>query len=293
MSDEVEAVATTLGLRGFEVASVEPDPPVIDFEITANRPDCLSIIGLAREAAAAYGLPLQLPDRTVPAAQDAEPLDVAIEDADACPRYCAQMFSVRLGGSPDWLRQRLEAAGLRSINNIVDVTNYVMIEMGQPTHAFDLDRLAGRALRIRAARAGERIRTLDGVDRALEAGMLVIADADRPQAIGGVMGGAASEISAATKTMVLESAFFRPSSVRRTSRRLGLKTEASSRFERGADIDARTRGDRANCRAPSSDWRRRAAGPVGRSVSGAAGAAHARVAIVTRSATAWRLRPGR
>ncbi len=238
VSDEVEAVATTLGLRGFEVASVEPDPPVIDFEITANRPDCLSIIGLAREAAAAYGLPLQLPDRTVPAAQDAEPLDVAIEDADACPRYCAQMFSVRLGGSPDWLRQRLEAAGLRSINNIVDVTNYVMIEMGQPTHAFDLDRLAGRALRIRAARAGERIRTLDGVDRALEAGMLVIADADRPQAIGGVMGGAASEISAATKTMVLESAFFKPSSVRRTSRRLGLKTEASSRFERGADIDA-------------------------------------------------------
>jgi phenylalanyl-tRNA synthetase beta chain len=238
VSDEVEAVATTLALRGFEVASVEPAPPVIDLEITANRPDCLSIIGLAREAAAAYGLPLQLPDRTVPAAQDAEPLDVAIEDADACPRYCAQMFSVRLGGSPDWLRQRLEAAGLRSINNIVDVTNYVMIEMGQPTHAFDLDRLAGPALRIRATRAGERIRTLDGVERALEAGMLVIADANRPQAIGGVMGGAASEISAATKTMVLESAFFKPSSVRRTSRRLGLKTEASSRFERGADIEA-------------------------------------------------------
>ena len=148
------------------------------------------------------------------------------------------MFAVRIGRSPDWLRQRLEAAGVRRINNIVDVTNYVMLEMGQPMHAFDLDRLAGRALRIRARAAGERMRTLDGVDRALEPEMLVIADADRPQAIGGVMGGAASEISAATKTIVLESAYFKPASVRRTSKRLGLKTEASVAFERGADIDA-------------------------------------------------------
>jgi phenylalanyl-tRNA synthetase beta chain len=238
VSGGVEAVATTLGLRGFEVAAVEPDPPVIDFEITANRPDCLSIIGLAREAAAAYALPLRLPDRTVPPAQDIAPLDVEMEDADGCPRYCAQIFAVRLGPSPAWLRERLEAAGLRSINNVVDVTNYVMVEMGQPTHAFDLERLGGRALRIRAARPRERLRTLDGVDRTLEAGMLVIADAERPQAVGGVMGGAASEISDATKTMVLESAYFKPSSVRRTSRRLALKTEASSRFERGADIEA-------------------------------------------------------
>src|SRR6185437_11052092 len=208
VSGGVEAVATTLGLRGFEVASVEQDPPVIDFEITANRPDCLSIIGLAREAAAAYALPLRLPDRTVPPAQEITPLDVEIEDAHACPRYCAQIFAVRLGASPAWLRERLDAAGLRSINNVVDVTNYVMIEMGQPTHAFDLERLGGRALRIRAARAGERLRTLDGVDRTLEAGMLVIADAERPQAVGGVMGGATSEISDATKTMVLESAYF-------------------------------------------------------------------------------------
>jgi phenylalanyl-tRNA synthetase beta chain len=238
VSAGVDAVATTLGLRGFEVASVEQDPPVIDFEITANRPDCLSIIGLAREAAAAYALPLRLPDRALPPAREIAPLDVEIEDADACPRYCAQIFAVRLGPSPAWLRERLEAAGLRSINNVVDVTNYVMIEMGQPTHAFDLERLGGRALRIRAARAGERLRTLDGVDRTLEAGMLVIADAERPQAVGGVMGGATSEISDATKTMVLESAYFKPSSVRRTSRRLALKTEASSRFERGADIEA-------------------------------------------------------
>ena len=147
------------------------------------------------------------------------------------------MFSVRLGASPDWLRQRLEAAGVRSINNVVDVTNYVMIELGQPTHAFDLEQLSGRALRIRVARAGERVRTLDGVDRALEPGMLVIADADRPQAIAGVMGGADSEISSATRLMVLESAYFKPASVRRTSKRLSLKTEASSRFERGADVN--------------------------------------------------------
>src|SRR6185436_2214568 len=140
--------------------------------------------------------------------------------------------------SPPWLRERLEAAGVRSISAVVDVTNYVMLEMGQPTHAFDLAKLGGRALRIRRARAGETLRTLDGVDRALEPDMLVIADAERPQAIGGVMGGAPSEIGPGTKQMVLESAYFKPASVRRTSKRLGLKTEASSRFERGADVNA-------------------------------------------------------
>ena len=237
-----DEVAARLGLRGFEVASIENArgrQPVIDFEITANRPDCLSVIGLAREAAAAYGLPLQLPDRTMPPAGQLQAIEITIEDPDLCPRYCAQVFEVRgNGSSPEWMRERLEAAGVRSISPIVDVTNYVMLEMGQPTHAFDVSRLAGRALRIRGAKPGEKIRTLDGVDRALEPGMLVIADAERPQAVGGVMGGAGSEIDSTTKVMVLESAYFKPSGVRRTSKRLGLKTEASARFERGADVNA-------------------------------------------------------
>jgi phenylalanyl-tRNA synthetase beta chain len=235
-----DEVAATLGLRGFEVASVEHGrQPVIDVEITANRPDCLSVVGLAREAAAAYGLPLQLPDRTMPPAGQPQQIDIAIEDPELCPRYCAQVFEVRATGSaPAWMQERLEAAGVRSISAIVDVTNYVMLEMGQPTHAFDLANLSGRALRIRRARPGERLRTLDGVDRALEPAMLVIADAERPQAIGGVMGGASSEIGSGTRLMVLESAYFTPASVRRTSKGLGLKTEASSRFERGADVNA-------------------------------------------------------
>jgi phenylalanyl-tRNA synthetase beta chain len=234
-----DQIATTLGLRGFEVASVHHGrQPVIDFEITANRPDCLNVIGLAREASAASGLPLQLPDRTMPPAGQPQPLEITIEDPELCPRYCAQVFEVRsTGHTPEWMRDRLEACGVRSISPIVDVTNYVMLEMGQPTHAFDYAKLAGRALRIRRARPGEKLRTLDGVDRTLEPDMLVIADAERPQAIGGVMGGAPSEIEGATRLMVLESAYFKPASVRRTSKRLGLKTEASTRFERGGDIN--------------------------------------------------------
>jgi phenylalanyl-tRNA synthetase beta chain len=233
-------VAATLGQRGFEVASIEHGrQPVIDFEITANRPDCLSVIGLAREAAAAYGLPLQLPDRTMPPAGQPQPIEVTIEDPELCPRYCAQVFEVRSSGSaPAWMQERLEAGGVRSISAVVDVTNYVMLEMGQPTHAFDLAKLQGRALRIRRAKPGETIRTLDGIERALDPEMLVIADAERAQAIGGVMGGASSELGNGTRLLVLESAYFKPGSVRRTSKRLGLKTEASSRFERGADVNA-------------------------------------------------------
>jgi phenylalanyl-tRNA synthetase beta chain len=233
-------IAAMLELRGFEVASIEHGrQPVIDVEVTANRPDCLSVIGLAREASAASGLPLQLPDRTMPPAGRPQPIDITIEDPELCPRYCAQVFEVRsTAASPAWMQERLEAAGVRSVNAIVDVTNYVMLEMGQPIHAFDYAKLAGRALRIRRAKPGETLKTLDGVDRPLEAGMLVIADAQRPQAIGGVMGGALSEIDASTRLMVLESAYFKPASVRRTSKRLGLKTEASTRFERGADVNA-------------------------------------------------------
>ena len=244
-----ESIAHDISLRGFEVAAIESGSvPVIDFEITANRPDCLSHVGLAREASVIWGLPLQMPDLTVPAGapdgaagpalSTVERLDVHLEAPDLCPRYCAQVFAITVGPSPRWLADRLTAAGVRPISNIVDVTNYVMLELGQPMHAFDLERLAGRALVIRRARPGERIRTLDGTDRALEPDMLMIADAEHASAVGGVMGGHDSEIGDATRLIALESAYFHPPSIRRTSKRLGLKTEASIRFERGGDIAA-------------------------------------------------------
>jgi phenylalanyl-tRNA synthetase beta chain len=258
--DAPEKAAETISLRGFEVASVEANGmPVIDFEITANRPDCLSHIGIAREASAIYGLPLTLPEMTprlgsgqapagdvtitagadaqVPAPDDAS-LDVRLEDPDLCPRFCAQVFEVRIGPSPAWLADRLTAAGVRPISNIVDVTNYVMLELGQPMHAYDLTTLKGRALVIRRARPGERLKTLDGVDRPLDSEMLVIADAERASGVAGVMGGEGSEIGSQTTIIALESAYFHPASVRRTSKRLGLKTEASIRFERGLDVNA-------------------------------------------------------
>jgi phenylalanyl-tRNA synthetase beta chain len=237
---DVETVAREISLRGFEVASV--DNGVIDFEITANRPDCLSHVGIAREASVIW------PQQSQPKAAlsgrvgSTAAIPVTIEAADLCPRYSAQVLDVKVGQSPEWLLRRLEAAGVRSINNVVDVTNYVMLEIGQPMHAFDLDRLAGGRLVIRRARPGEKLRTLDGLDRTLDTEMLVIADAEKAVAIGGVMGGQDSEIGASTTRMVLESAHFQPASVRRTSRRLNLKTEASTRFERGADINATLAG---------------------------------------------------
>jgi len=242
-----EDVASTLALRGFEVASIEPldeGDAVIDFEVTANRPDALSVLGLAREVATAYELPLALPSSSAHAKTRiadvpigaSDRITVSIDDEELCPRYAAAVADVRVGPSPAWIAARLRAAGIRPIGNIVDITNYVNIELGQPMHAFDLAHLAGPEIRVRRARPGERITTLDGVQRTLEPDMLVIADRDRPQAVGGVMGGADSEVTASTSTIVFESAYFKAASVRRTSKRLGLKTEASSRFERGADI---------------------------------------------------------
>src|SRR4051812_2395552 len=242
-----DEIAATIGLRGFEVASVEALPggdAVIDFEITANRPDCLSVLGLAREVATAFDRPLTLPSAerdarvhlaAVPTGASSR-LTVTIEDDELCPRYAAAIAEVTMGPTPAWMAARLEAAGVRPISSIVDITNYVNLELGQPMHAFDLARLAGAEIRVRRARAGETITTLDGVERKLDTDMLVIADADRAQAVAGVMGGAASEVSAATRVVAFESAYFKPAMVRRTSKRLGLKTEASSRFERGADI---------------------------------------------------------
>ena len=214
---------------------------VIDFEITANRPDCLSIIGIAREVATKYGTTLRSPavaDLGAPDPTKAGPLTVTIEDPVRCPRYCAALADVTIGPSPTWLAERLTAAGVRSISNIVDITNYVLLELGHPLHAFDLARLDGPELRIRTARPGEALTTLDGQKRTLDSEMLVIADKSRAQALAGVMGGGDSEVSAATRTIAIESAWFLPSSIRRTSKRLGLSTEASYRFERGADFAA-------------------------------------------------------
>jgi phenylalanyl-tRNA synthetase beta chain len=244
-----EDIAATLGLRGFEVASIESlegGDAVIDFEITANRPDCLSVLGLAREVATAYDLPIALPSADagakirLAALPDgaSDRLKVTIEDDDLCPRYAAAVADVTTGSSPAWMAARLTAAGVRPISTLVDITNYVNLEIGQPMHAFDLAKIAGAEIRVRRAKAGETITTLDGVSRTLEPDMLVIADRDRAQAIAGVMGGASSEVSSATTTIAFESAYFKPASVRRTSKRLGLKTEASSRFERGADPGA-------------------------------------------------------
>ena len=243
----IDALADVLTMRGFEVAAVEPwpagdgEPPdaVLDLEITTNRPDCLCMLGIAREVGTVYGTDLTLPHPGPPEADgSAGPIDVTIDDADLCPRYVGALADVEVGPSPRWLAARLEAADVRPINNVVDVTNYVMLELGHPMHAFDLDRLAGPEIRVRRARAGETLRTLDGVDRPLDPETLVIADADRPQAVAGVMGGAGSEVSGATRAIVLEAAYFNPISVRRASKRLGLATDASYRFERGADIEA-------------------------------------------------------
>jgi phenylalanyl-tRNA synthetase beta chain len=244
-----EDIAGKLGLRGFEVASVEPlgdADAVIDFEVTANRPDCLSVLGLAREIATVYDLPLRVPSAEPGAAIPLAPVPcgesdrvkVTLEDADLCPRYACAVAEIAPTVSPDWMTGRLQAVGIRPISPFVDITNYVLMEIGHPMHAFDLATLAGSELRIRRAKSGELVTTLDGVERRLDPDMLVIADARRPQAVAGVMGGKDSEVSGKTRTVALESAHFHPPSVRRTSKRLGLKSEASSRFERGADVNA-------------------------------------------------------
>jgi phenylalanyl-tRNA synthetase beta chain len=197
----------------------------------------MSVAGIAREVATAYGLPLKGPGASGAALEPVETsdIDVVIEHPDLCPRYAGAVADVAIGPSPAWMQARLTAAGVRPISNIVDITNYVLLELGQPMHAFDLSTLDRAQIRVRTARPGETIKTLDGQTRALDPATLVIADASRACAIAGVMGGADSEVTTGTKAIVFESACFNPLSVRRTSKRLGLKTEASMRFERGTD----------------------------------------------------------
>ena len=208
--------------------------------ITPNRADCLSHIGVAREIGALVGKKAELPpircaESAVPASKH---VSVKILDIHRCPRYCARILrNVKVGPSPRWMQDRLTAVGVRPINNVVDVTNFVLQETGHPLHAFDYDRLAGHAIIVRTAKEGERFVTLDGKERTLSAETLMICDAERPVAVAGVMGGANSEIGEGTTNILIESAFFDPRSIRRTSKELGLSTEASYRFERGADIE--------------------------------------------------------
>jgi phenylalanyl-tRNA synthetase beta chain len=212
---------------------------VLDVDVTTNRVDCMNVYGLAREVAVIYGLPLRPLslgfEEKGPAASGA--LDVAVEAPDLCPRFCARILDVSLGPSPAWLQKRLESVGVRPISNLVDLTNYVMMEMGQPTHAFDLAKVKGGRLHVRWARPGERVTTLDGTLRALDvrARVGVVADAEAPLALAGIMGGASSEVSDATRVVALEAAHWEPLAIRRAARALGMRTEASHRFERGAD----------------------------------------------------------
>jgi phenylalanyl-tRNA synthetase beta chain len=240
---DAATVARVLTSRGLTVDAItgEGADAVLDVDVPANRPDALGHLGVAREVAAGLGLPFE-PAYEPPAASGA-PVDatvgVAIEDADLCRRYAAGLVrGVRVGPSPAWVVARLEACGLRSINNIVDASNLVLLELGQPVHFFDLARLEGPEIRVRRAREGETIVSLDGVERRLAPEMLVIADARRPVAVAGVMGGADSEIGETTRDVLIEAAWFHPGSVRRTARRLGMSTEASQRFERGCDPEA-------------------------------------------------------
>ena len=237
-----EELRSRLSLSGTAVEALEQTPagPMLDAELTSNRADCLGHYGIAREAAVLYGQPLKrLDPRPRESAEQASSATRAqIDSPELCGRYTARVLrGVKVGPSPDWLRQRLEALGQTSINNVVDATNYAMLELGHPMHAFDMDLLAEKRIVVRRARAGERIRTLDGIERALTPEMCVIADASRAVGIGGVMGGADSEIRLASRNILLESAWFDPISIRRTSKSLGLRTEASMRYERGADME--------------------------------------------------------
>ena len=215
------------------------DDSIVEFEITPNRPDCLSVIGLAREASATFKRPLKLhtPEPHGCGGSIADLVDIDIEDGDLCPRYTARMVkNVKIAPSPRWMRERLRASGVRPINNIVDITNYVMLEYGQPMHAFDFSCVEGGHIIVRTAREGETIQTLDGNERKLTPSMLCICDEHKPVCVAGVMGGANSEIVGDTAMVLFESANFNGVSVRRTASALGMRTDASSRYEKGLDM---------------------------------------------------------
>jgi len=238
-----EELADKLTMAGLTVDEIfnEDGETVYEVEFTANRPDAMNHLGVAREIAAVCGRPLKPPVVEVPEQDAAASSRAAIEIADPvlCTRYAGRVVvDVEVKPSPEWTTKRLELCGIRAINNIADITNYVLLETGQPTHAFDLDLLGGNQIIVRTALPGESLQTLDGVDRRLTDEHLVIADASHPVALAGVMGGLDTQISAKTRNVLIESAWFQPSSVRATAKRFGMHTEASHRFERGADVSA-------------------------------------------------------
>ena len=241
-----EKLTGMLTMAGLEVESLtalqDPDTNrddwLFEISVTPNRGDCLGITGLATEVAALTGGRMKSAAAT-PRSKDssiANRVTIAIQNSRLCPRYSAGVVDeVHMGPSPAWMRFRLESCGIRSINNVVDVTNYVMLETGQPLHAFDLDRLPTRRIVVRTAQEIKKFTTLDGVERDLAPEDLLICAGDMPVALAGVMGGADSEVKAETRSILLESANFDPTAIRRTAKRLGLHSEASHRFERGVD----------------------------------------------------------
>ncbi len=251
VESDIDKIAHTLEMAGLGVEGIEEfnGDVVFDLEITPNRGDWLSVYGVARELAAMLNLPLKPFEVSVFETERdiSEFAKVQIDAPDLCPRYSARLvWGVTVDESPDWLKGRLEACGVRPINNIVDITNYVLFELGQPLHAFDFDTLHGRQIIVRRAKDGEFIYTLDEIRRELESSMLVIADADRPVALAGVMGGLETAITPFTKNVLIESAHFTPSGIRKTARKLGMKTESSYRFERWVDPSGTVRAaDRA------------------------------------------------
>ncbi len=247
LPEDTGELARRLTAAGFAVELVQESgdgDTVLDVDVTTNRVDAMNHFGIARELAVLFGAELREPEVELREASEesASAVRVEIDDPDLCTRYAARVVrGVTVGPSPDRLARRLRAIGLRPVNNVVDVTNYVLWETGQPLHGFDLAKIGGAKIRVRRARAGELLVTLDGDERKLEGDMLVIADAERPVALAGVMGGEESEVGPGTKDVLLESAWFDPRSVRATAKRLGMHTDASHRFERGADPEIQAR----------------------------------------------------
>ncbi len=239
---ETGKLAEALTLVGLAVDGVETHEgdSVLDIDVTTNRVDCMNVYGVAREVSVLYRTPLRpVPAEIVESGRPAaEALDVVVEAPDLCPRFCARVLDVRIGPSPAWIRERLEKVGVRPINTVVDLTNYVLMEMGHPSHAFDLARIPAGRLHVRWAREGERLTTLDGAERTLTPRHGVVAGPEAPLALAGIMGGATSEVGDDTRVVALEAAWWDPLSIRRAARSLGMHTEASHRFERGADPEA-------------------------------------------------------
>lgn len=238
-----EEIAEQLTQIGLLVESITPRGGdfLLEIEINSNRPDCMNMLGICRELAAATGSKRHSPafDYSEIEESTADLATIEIQDAELCPRYCAKLIkNVKVGLSPDWLKERLASIGLHSINNIVDITNFVLWEMGHPLHAFDFNSISGSKIIVRRARKGEKIITIDGVIRELDESIVVIADTQKPIAIAGVMGGVNSYITEQTKDVLLESAYFDPVSIRKTAKKFGLDTDASHRFERGCDPEA-------------------------------------------------------